>query len=178
MFICAIADKIEIIQGIPSLHHNYSQLPASIITIMGSVTPSSRCEAITNIWSCDTLEKAQAFLSKDDGHHVIMENLVGNNYVSQSSDAWIDAFDPKTGNLYGKMPITGSADVEAAIDAATEAFKTWSKTSRAVRSKHLQRIAEMIQENRELFAVWESIDQGKTLSRARVEVDRAISNFT
>jgi acyl-CoA reductase-like NAD-dependent aldehyde dehydrogenase len=34
-----------------------------------------------------------------------------------------------------------------------------------------------MQEHREVFAVWESIDQGKTLQRARVEVDRAISNF-
>jgi acyl-CoA reductase-like NAD-dependent aldehyde dehydrogenase len=68
--------------------------------------------------------------------------------------------------------------VDSAVLAAEAAFKTWSKTTRAERSKYLQRIAALIQENRELFAVWESIDQGKTLERGRVEVDRAVSNFS
>jgi acyl-CoA reductase-like NAD-dependent aldehyde dehydrogenase len=36
----------------------------------------------------------------------------------------------------------------------------------------------LMEENRELFAVWETIDQGKTLERARIEVDRAVSNFS
>jgi acyl-CoA reductase-like NAD-dependent aldehyde dehydrogenase len=68
--------------------------------------------------------------------------------------------------------------VDSAVLAAEAAFKTWSKTTRTERSKYLQRIAALIQENRELFAVWESIDQGKTLERGRVEVDRAVSNFS
>jgi acyl-CoA reductase-like NAD-dependent aldehyde dehydrogenase len=145
---------------------------------MVSSTPTSHGEAFGELWSCDTLAKAEEYLTKRDGNHVIMKNFIGNNYISQSSDAWVEAFDPKTGKLYGKMPVTSPAEVETAVDAATEAFKTWSKTSRVVRSKYLRRIADLIQEHHELFAVWESIDQGKTLSRARVEVDRAISNFT
>jgi acyl-CoA reductase-like NAD-dependent aldehyde dehydrogenase len=80
--------------------------------------------------------------------------------------------------ILNRVPISSPYDVQNAVKAATTAFGSWSKTTRAVRSKYLQRIAALIEHNRELFAVWESIDQGKTLERARVEIDRAISNFS
>jgi acyl-CoA reductase-like NAD-dependent aldehyde dehydrogenase len=139
---------------------------------------SGRRNFITNVWDCDTLEKAHGFLSKQSSPQVTMENLVANQYVSHTSDSWIDSFDPKTGKVYGRVPVSTAVEVNAAIDVAGDAFKTWSKTSRAVRSGFLGRIAELIQKHHELFSVWESIDQGKTLARARIEVDRAISNFT
>lgn len=107
-----------------------------------------------------------------------MENLVANQYVPNTSDSWIDSFEPKTGRVYARVPISTAAEVDAAIDVACDAFKTWSKTSRAARSGFLRRVAELIQIHHELFSVWESIDQGKTLARARIEIDRAISNFT
>lgn len=93
-------------------------------------------------------------------------------------DEYIDSFEPKTGKIYSRIPISTVADVQDAVDAATEAFQAWSRTPRAERSRYLQRIAALIQQNREVLAIWESIDQGKTLERARMEVDRAVSNFS
>ena len=36
---------------------------------------------------------------------------------------------------------------------------------------------DLIYAHREVLAVWESLDQGKTIERARIEVERAVSNF-
>jgi acyl-CoA reductase-like NAD-dependent aldehyde dehydrogenase len=139
-------------------------------------SPDAHCDAIRDAWTCDTLEKAQAFIgSQGPQPKLVMENFVGNTFKPASQH--IDAVDPKTGKAFAKIPITSASDVEEALKMATAAFKTWSKTTAATRSKYLQRVAQLIQENHELLAVWESIDQGKTLARARIEVDRAISNF-
>ncbi|GAB1310635.1 Aldehyde dehydrogenase domain-containing protein [Madurella fahalii] len=131
------------------------------------------------IWNCDTLEKANTLISSRSSPLCLSNYVTGElKTPSSSSTQFIDSLEPKTGALLCKLPCTQPDDVEQAIRHARAAFPTWSKTSRAERSRHLRRISELLQTHRELFAVWESIDQGKTLERARVEVDRAISNFS
>lgn len=146
---------------------------------MGSTDQDLRNKTISNLWACDTLEKAHRFLKvENNGSHVTLENFISNAFVPHGTEDWIDSYDPKTGKVLSRTPLSSSEDVQKAVDVATVAFNTWSKTTRAERSKYLQRIAALIQRNRELFAIWESIDQGKTLERARVEIDRAVSNFS
>jgi delta 1-pyrroline-5-carboxylate dehydrogenase len=149
----------------------------AIIKIMGSIATEVRCKAICEAWNCNSLEKAEGFLSSQasGAAPLELENFVSNQF--SPSTQHLDAVNPKTGKVFARVPVSSAEQVDEAVKSATEAFKTWSKTTVAVRSKHLQRIAQLIQENHELFAVWESLDQGKTLARARVEVDRAISNF-
>ncbi|EXJ93756.1 hypothetical protein A1O1_02149 [Capronia coronata CBS 617.96] len=108
-----------------------------------------------------------------------IRNFVNNSFTT-AGDAteFLPVFQPSTGRQFAKLPVTSADAVEKAIDAANVAFKSWSKTTRHQRSQYLRTIAELIQKKREIFAIWESIDQGKTLERARVEVDRAISNFS
>jgi acyl-CoA reductase-like NAD-dependent aldehyde dehydrogenase len=108
----------------------------------------------------------------------MLQNYISNTFTSHSSSESIPSFNPQTGQVFGHVPLSTAQDVDTAVLAAEAAFKNWSKTTRAERSKYLQRIAALIQGNRELFAVWESIDQGKTVERARIEVDRAVSNFS
>jgi aminomuconate-semialdehyde dehydrogenase len=143
---------------------------------MGSVIPV-HSETMDSVWNCDTLEKATAFIKSQSGP-IVLQNFVSNSSGTAAAPNYIDSFEPKTGQLFAKIPCTPAEDVEAAIRAAKAAFPAWSKTTRAERSRYLRRISDLIQENRELFAVWESIDQGKTVERARIEVDRAISNFS
>ncbi|KAK8043635.1 aldehyde dehydrogenase domain-containing protein [Apiospora rasikravindrae] len=161
----------------------------------GDDSPEFGSSIIQDVWSCDTLEKAEAFIasphhaSSDEGgrYKIRMQNYVGGSFTDSpssppststtTSSQCIDAVNPKTGKTFGQVPISSADEVEHALRAATDAFGAWSTTPAAARSKHLQRVAQLIQEHRELFAVWESIDQGKTLERARVEVDRAVSNF-
>ncbi|KAI0121057.1 aldehyde dehydrogenase domain-containing protein [Xylariales sp. AK1849] len=145
---------------------------------MGSLPLDAGCNAIHDAWECDSLDKAEVFI-KGLGSEaaLVLENFIGNNF-SASPEYHIDSIDPKTGKVFAKVPVSNAAEIDEALQAATTAFKSWSKTTAATRSKYLQRVAQLIQENRELLAVWESIDQGKTLARARIEVDRAVSNFS
>lgn len=134
-------------------------------------------EALATLWRLNTEEKAHEFLASNR-NPIHISNFVGNNFVSHTNAGErIDSFDPRTGKVLAQIPRSGPADVEVAVDAATKAFSSWSQTSRKARSQMLQRIAGIISEEKEIFAIWESIDQGKTVARARVEVDRAIDNF-
>ena len=72
-----------------------------------------------------------------------------------------------------KSPVDGSTlstfanatkeDVDKAVNAAWEAFKTWKNTTPAERSKILLQIADAIDKNKEHFAKVESMDNGKPI---------------
>lgn len=129
------------------------------------------------LWAANTLEKATTLLKQLEGKPLTLQHFSENKFSTAVSSKHIDSFEPKSGKLIARVPCASADEVDAAIKAAKSAFPAWSKTPRAERSRLLRRISDIIAENRELFAVWESIDQGKTLERARIEVDRAVSNF-
>lgn len=134
------------------------------------------------LWAANTLEKATTLLKQLGGQPITLQHFVQNNFLaattSEPAAKVLDSFEPKSGKLIARVPCASADEVNAAIKAAKDAFPAWSKTPRAERSRYLRRISDIIAENRELLAVWESIDQGKTLERARIEVDRAVSNFS
>ncbi|KAK0632662.1 aldehyde dehydrogenase domain-containing protein [Immersiella caudata] len=143
---------------------------------MDSTSEFSPESPLWELWNRDTLDKAKALLQSQNTPFRL-ENFVNGAHISESAVEYIDSVDPKTGLVFCKVPCTQPEDIDAAIHSAKAAFPAWSKTTRAERSALLRRVAELIKKHRELFAAWESIDQGKTLERARVEVDRAIANF-
>ena len=129
-------------------------------------------------WDLSTLDAAEAHLCQPDFRPFRLQNLVNGELIPHPhhEDA-VPAFNPKTGQHIAYVPNSAAEQVDAAVNAAEQAFPAWSATSPSQRSQYLQRIAAAIEEKRELFAVWESLDQGKTIARARVEIDRAVSNF-
>lgn len=134
-------------------------------------------DTISTLWELDTLERVKDYLA-DSADTLRLQNFIDNQFFAHlESERWIESFNPSSGDVLVHVPRSTPPDVDRAVDAASRAFPSWSQTSRTERSNILLQIAAILSENKELFAVWESIDQGKTLSRARVEVDRAISNF-
>lgn len=133
------------------------------------------------LWTADTLDKAATLLEHLRGGRqaaLPLQHFVANQFVDdKTTTKTIDSYEPKSGRLIAQVPCASPEQVDAAVRAAYAAFPAWSKTPRAERSRYLRRVSDLLAQHRELFAVWESIDQGKTLQRARIEVDRAISNF-
>ncbi len=70
------------------------------------------------------------------------------------------------------------ADVEAAVAAAREAFKSWAKLPGSQRSKYLFRIARILAERAREFAVLESLNGGKPIKESRdVDLPLAAAHF-
>jgi acyl-CoA reductase-like NAD-dependent aldehyde dehydrogenase len=132
---------------------------------------------MTQPWDYASIEAAESLLEQPTFEPFQLQNLINGAQTPSTSNEWLDSFNPKAGQIFARVPNSSAQDIENAVQAAETAFAPWSQTSPSTRAAHLNRIATLIEERRELFAVWEGIDQGKTLARARVEIDRAISNF-
>lgn len=135
-------------------------------------------DTISTLWEVDTSERAHDYVTSLADSPFRIQNFIENKFVENNkTDEWIDTFNPRTGEVLAQVQKSTASDVDRAVDAASRAFPSWSRTTRQERSEILLRIGSILEKKKELFAVWESIDQGKTLARARIEVDRAISNF-
>jgi len=109
---------------------------------------------------------------------VTIENYIGGGLVKPASGAYLENFDPSTGNVYSQIADSDDRDVHLAVEAARAAFPAWSNTSAEARHDALMRLVELIERDRESLAMAESIDQGKPVSLARtVDIPRAIANF-
>lgn len=104
-------------------------------------------------------------------------NFIGGAFVAPLGGAYLDNFNPSTGEKYGEIPDSTSEDVQLAIEAAQKIQPTWANTPAEEKFKIMNRIAELIDLNREKLATAESMDQGKPLWLARNEMNRAAQNF-
>ena len=107
-----------------------------------------------------------------------IENYIGGELVQPASGEYLDNFDPSTGEVYSQIADSDDRDVHLAVEAATAAFPAWSNTSAEARHDILMRLVALIERDLEPLALAESVDQGKSVSLARmVDIPRAIANF-
>ncbi len=107
-----------------------------------------------------------------------IKNFIGGTLIPASSGAYFDNRNPATGKVYSLFPNSAKEDVQKAVDAAKKAFPSWSKLGVQRRFRLLMRLADVIEQNLEAFAIAESIDSGKPISMSRqFDVPRAHENF-
>ncbi len=105
-------------------------------------------------------------------------NFIDGKYVEATGRQWLDVFDPSTGKVYAQLVDSDQTDVDTAVQAAEKAFPEWNAMGREGRSNAMLRLAQLIEDDLEGFAIAESIDNGKPVSLARkVDIPRAVSNF-
>ena len=56
-------------------------------------------------------------------------NLIGGQWVAADSGETIDVTNPATGQAIGTVPKSGKAETRRAVEAAHEAFQSYSKTT-------------------------------------------------
>ncbi|PHK27977.1 aldehyde dehydrogenase, partial [Nostoc linckia z16] len=91
------------------------------------------------------------------------DNFIGGKFVPPVKGEYFDNFSPIDGKIIAKAARSTKEDVELALDAAHEAFKTWGKTSPVYRSTVLNKIADVMEANLEYLAAVETIDNGKAV---------------
>ncbi len=93
--------------------------------------------------------------------------FIKGKFVAPKSGKYFRSINPATEGKLAEIAAANSADVDAAVSAATRAYKTWSKMAGCERGKYLFRIARMIQEKARELAVLETMDGGKTIKESR-----------
>ena len=74
---------------------------------------------------------------------------------------------PANNELLAKLCQAQSADVDAAVSAARGAQTDWESMGGSARSKYLYAIARLVQKHSRLFAVLETLDNGKPIRESR-----------
>ncbi|MCB9186740.1 MAG: aldehyde dehydrogenase [Flavobacteriales bacterium] len=105
-------------------------------------------------------------------------NYINGQFTEPESRAYLDNYNPATGEVYSLIPDSDAADVALAVQAAKAAFPSWSSLSREERSQHMLNVAKRISERLDELAEAESTDNGKPLWLAKkVDIPRATDNF-
>jgi len=92
-------------------------------------------------------------------------------------DGTLPVIDPSTGNVIAEVSTAGEAQCDAAVTAAHNAFKTWSKTAPRVRSEILRKAFEIMIAEADQIAKIISMENGKVFSDAKGEVAYAAEFF-
>ncbi|NRB21003.1 MAG: aldehyde dehydrogenase family protein [Rhodobacteraceae bacterium] len=89
-----------------------------------------------------------------------------------------DSRNPATGEVLATLTQASQADVESAVSAARKAQPKWQALGGAGRAKYLYALARLLQKHSRLFAVLESLDNGKPIREARdVDIPLAQRHF-
>ena len=106
------------------------------------------------------------------------DNFIGGNWVAPTDGQYFDNISPITGKTVCQVARSQAADIELALDAAHKAKDAWAETSPAGRATLLNKIADRMQENLELLAAVETIDNGKPIRETRAaDIPLAIDHF-
>jgi betaine-aldehyde dehydrogenase len=98
-----------------------------------------------------------------------LRNFVNGDFVLARADAVSEVIDPSTGEPYAEAPVSGPADVNAALQAAAAAFPTWRDATPADRSVALLRFADAIEARADDLITAESRNTGKPVSLTRTD---------
>ena len=77
---------------------------------------------------------------------------------------------PATGETIGELPLAEAGDLDRALEAAQRGFKLWRKSSPQQRAAVLNGAAKLLLERQEDLARIATLEQGKPLAEARIEV--------
>ena len=86
-------------------------------------------------------------------------------------------FNPATEEELGRLPIASQIDLDDALDAAVKSFKTWRRVSPRTRADTILRAATLMRERQEEIATSITLEHGKPLQQARLEVIRGAEFF-
>ena len=93
-----------------------------------------------------------------------LENFIDGAFRPALDGATEPVLNPATGEQIAQAPLSGAADIDAAVAAARRAFEGWSQTTPATRAEALLGLAGAIEQHGEELAREEAINAGKPLA--------------
>ena len=106
------------------------------------------------------------------------DNFIGGQWVKPVRGEYFDNLSPVTGQSVCKIARSTAEDIELALDAAHRAKEGWGQRSATERANILNRIAQRMEENLDLLAMAETIDNGKPIRETTAaDIPLAIDHF-
>lgn len=120
-------------------------------------------------------KEAMAWLKKHESGFGLFIN--GQN-VAASGQETLAVHSPADGRALGRIAVADSADVDSAVAAARAAQEGWAKLDGFRRHQYLYALYRAVEKHSRLFAVLESLDNGKSIRETRdIDVKLAARHF-
>ncbi len=96
------------------------------------------------------------------------DNFVNGVFVKAKQ--YSDVVSPWTGEIIGRVAVSGREDVQGAVTAATKAFPTWRATPIKERTTKLFKFRELVLEKLDFLANVAALEAGKTFAEAKAGI--------
>ncbi|HUI88159.1 MAG TPA: aldehyde dehydrogenase family protein [Anaerolineales bacterium] len=102
------------------------------------------------------------------------QNYVDGKWVRGHNGITFDTINPATEEVLAQIQAAGIADVDSAVESATNAFKRWRLMSAPLRGELLFKVGDILKQKKEELACLLTQDMGKVIAEARGDVQEAI----
>jgi malonate-semialdehyde dehydrogenase (acetylating)/methylmalonate-semialdehyde dehydrogenase len=103
-----------------------------------------------------------------------VQNYINGRFVNASGARTLDVISPLDGSLLSAVPLSATADLDAAVKAAKKAFPAWSHTPIKERVQVFYRYKHLLEKNLPELAALVSEENGKTMSEAVAEMEKCV----
>ncbi len=107
---------------------------------------------------------ARAWIAAHDGR---MRHFINGAWAEPGDGEYFETFEPATKRVLANVAQGSAADIAAAVEAARAAFPAWRDLGGHGRARWLYAIARQVQKHARMFAVLESLDNGKPIRESR-----------
>ena len=87
---------------------------------------------------------------------------IDGEFVASKSEQWIPVTNPATQEVIAEVPVATQGEMEAAVESAREAFKTWKEVPVSERARVMMRYQALLKEHQEEIAETLAQETGKT----------------
>src|SRR3954469_21150715 len=106
--------------------------------------------------------------------YAALDNYIAGRFTPVSdATAVLDVHDPRTGEAIAQLPLSTAADLDAAVVAAQQAFRTWSAIPIRERVQVFYRYKALLERDIDELAALVTEENGKIASEARAEILKA-----
>jgi succinate-semialdehyde dehydrogenase/glutarate-semialdehyde dehydrogenase len=103
--------------------------------------------------------------------------LVDGQRLGREGRRTVPVVNPATEEILGELPLANASDLDAALEAAKRAWPVWRALGPQQRGKILRKAADLIRERGEGIARLATLEEGKALPEARMELNAAADIF-
>lgn len=103
-----------------------------------------------------------------------VKNYVNGAWVESSSGQEEEVFNPATGEVIAYVPISSRAELNVAVQAASEAYASWKRVAVPRRARYFFQYQQLLVQHWNELAELITLENGKSLEEALGEVQRGI----
>lgn len=103
--------------------------------------------------------------------------VIAGERIAGGGRATFPVINPATGELLAHLPLATTSDLDMALSAAARGFAQWRKSTPQQRAQVLEGAARLMEDRQEALARTATLEQGKTLAEARIEVMMNVNLF-